>query len=264
MISDQFMTTDDQKNKVIEIHDLKKSFENKKVLCGVNLNIGKGHTTAIIGSSGCGKSVLLKHIMGLMKPDSGCVYLGGTCVTDLTYDQLKDIRKQMAMVFQGAALFDSMTIAENVGIGLYNHTSMNNKQIKERVTSCLEQVGLHNTEHLSPAEISGGMKKRVAIARAIAMEPRILLYDEPTTGLDPIRANSINDLIVSLQNKLDVTSVVVTHDMNSVERVADRVAFLSEGVVHFEGTVPELEASDDKVLNNFVKGIDEIENMLAY
>jgi phospholipid/cholesterol/gamma-HCH transport system ATP-binding protein len=257
------MAANNHSNKIIEIRNLRKSFEDKEVLCGVNLDIGHGHTTAIIGSSGCGKSVLLKHIMGLMKPDSGCVYLGGTCVTELSYAQLKDVRKKMAMVFQGAALFDSMTVAENVGIGLYNHTNMKSREIEARVTDCLEQVGLPNIEHLSPAELSGGMKKRVAIARAIAMEPQILLYDEPTTGLDPIRANSINDLIMNLQNKLDVTSVVVTHDMNSVERIADRVALLYNGTIHFEGNVPELRASNDKILNNFVKGIDEIEDVLA-
>ncbi|MFQ5677454.1 MAG: ABC transporter ATP-binding protein [bacterium] len=245
---------------MIEVVKLYKSFENNEVLRGLSLTIGKGHTTAIIGSSGSGKSVLLKHIMGLMKPDSGCVFLNGTCVTDLTYEQLKSVRKEMAMVFQGAALFDSMTIAENVGIGLYKHTKLTKKEIGKKITECLALVGLHGIENLSPAELSGGMKKRVAIARAIAMEPKILLYDEPTTGLDPIRANSINDLIVSLQNELDVTSIVVTHDMNSVERVADIVAFLHQGKIHFEGTVAELEASDDVVLKNFVKGIDSVKN----
>ncbi len=244
---------------MIEIKDLHKNFEDNEVLRGVNLTIGKGHTTAIIGSSGSGKSVLLKHIMGLMKPDEGCVFLEGVCVTELSYNELKSIRKKMAMVFQGAALFDSMTIAENVGIGLYNHTRLSHEEIQERVTRCLAEVGLHGIEHLSPAELSGGMKKRVAIARAIAMQPQILLYDEPTTGLDPIRANAINDLIVNLQDKLDVTSIVVTHDMNSVKRVADYVAFLHKGRIHFEGTVEELENSSDTVLRNFVEGIDEIE-----
>ena len=244
---------------MIEIVKLWKVFEDNEVLRGVNLTIGKGHTTAIIGSSGSGKSVLLKHIMGLMKPESGCVFLNGTCVTDLSYEQLKSIRKKMAMVFQGAALFDSMTVEENVGIGLSRHTDLNSKEIQKRVAECLEMVGLHDIEKLSPAELSGGMKKRVAIARAIAMRPKILLYDEPTTGLDPTRANSINDLIVNLQNQLDVTSIVVTHDMNSVARVADFVAFLYNGIIHFEGTVEELENSDDVVLHNFVNGIDEVE-----
>jgi len=248
-----------QDSRMIEIVKLWKVFEDNEVLRGVNLTIGKGHTTAIIGSSGSGKSVLLKHIMGLMKPESGCVFLNGTCVTDLSYEQLKSIRKKMAMVFQGAALFDSMTVAENVGIGLYGHTDLNSKEIQKRVAECLEMVGLHDIEKLSPAELSGGMKKRVAIARAIAMRPKILLYDEPTTGLDPTRANSINDLIVNLQNQLDVTSIVVTHDMNSVARVADFVAFLYNGIIHFEGTVEELENSDDVVLHNFVNGIDEVE-----
>lgn len=248
-----------QDSKMIEIVDLHKGFEDNEVLRGVNLTIGKGHTTAIIGSSGSGKSVLLKHIIGLLKPESGCVFLTGTCVTDLAYEELKSVRKKMAMVFQGAALFDSMTIAENVGIGLYGHTNLNSKEIQQRVTECLEMVGLHDIEKLSPAELSGGMKKRVAIARAIAMRPKILLYDEPTTGLDPIRANSINDLIVNLQNQLDVTSIVVTHDMNSVKKVADFVAFLYNGIIHFEGTVEELENSNDVVLRNFVQGVDEVE-----
>jgi len=248
---------------MIEVKDLYKNFEDNAVLRGVNLKIGKGHTTAIIGSSGSGKSVLLKHIMGLLKPDSGCVFLHGDCVTDLEYEELKTVRKKMAMVFQGAALFDSMTVAENVGIGLQNHTKMKKDEIAERVTRCLSLVGLSNIEHLSPAELSGGMQKRVAIARAIAMQPEILLYDEPTTGLDPIRANSINDLIVRLQNTLDVTSVVVTHDMNSVERVADFVAFLHNGSIHFEGTVKELENSKDRVLRNFVEGIDEFDAVTA-
>jgi len=250
-------------SKVVEIYDLHKSFEDNEVLRGVNLSIGRGRTTAIIGSSGSGKSVLLKHIMGLVKPDSGCVYLKGTCITELSYEQLKAVRKKMAMVFQGAALFDSMSVGENVGIGLFKHTNLGQKEIKEKVSYCLEQVGLVGIEDLYPAELSGGMKKRVAIARAIAMEPEILLYDEPTTGLDPIRANSINDLIVNLQHKLDVTSIVVTHDMNSVERVADFVAFLYNGVIHFEGTVEELERSEDVVLRNFVEGIDEIDKAAA-
>ncbi len=247
---------------MIEIKQLFKRFEGNEVLRGVDLSIGKGHTTAIIGSSGSGKSVLLKHIIGLLKPEAGCVFLDGVCVTDLNYEQLKTVRKKMAMVFQGAALFDSMTIADNVGIGLYSHTSLSRKEIAERVTYCLGQVGLENIEQLSPAELSGGMRKRVAIARAIAMQPQILLYDEPTTGLDPIRANSINDLIVDLQNKLDVTSIVVTHDMNSVERVADFVAFLHKGRIHFEGTVDELRESKDIVLRNFVEGVDELETAL--
>jgi len=245
---------------MIEIKNLYKSFEDKEVLRGVNLKIGKGHTTAIIGSSGSGKSVLLKHIMGLMKPDAGCVFLQGICVTDLTYEELKTVRKKMAMVFQGAALFDSMTIAENVGIGLHRHLKLKRKEIDERVTRCLNRVGLFGIEENFPSELSGGMQKRVAIARAIAMEPQILLYDEPTTGLDPIRANSINDLIVNLQNSLDVTSIVVTHDMNSVARVADFVAFLHNGRIHFEGTVEELANSNDQVLSNFVLGIDEVEH----
>jgi len=246
---------------MIKIKQLYKRFEDNNVLRGVDLTIGKGHTTTIIGSSGSGKSVLLKHIMGLLKPDAGCVFLEGVCVTDLNYEQLKTVRKKMAMVFQGAALFDSMTVGDNVGIGLYSHTKLSKNQIADRVKTCLAQVGLEGIEHLSPAELSGGMQKRVAIARAIAMEPQILLYDEPTTGLDPIRANSINDLIVHLQNTLDVTSIVVTHDMNSVERIADIVAFLHQGKIHFEGTVQDLEHSDDVVVRHFVEGIDEIENV---
>lgn len=262
-MSELFQDQNNHSSKMIEILDLHKKFEGNEVLRGVNLEIGKGHTTAIIGSSGSGKSVLLKHIIGLMKPDEGCVFLYGECITTLSYEELKGVRKKMAMVFQGAALFDSMTVAENVGIGLYKHTDLKQKEIDRRVAHCLELVGLEGIEKLSPAELSGGMKKRVAIARAIAMEPEILLYDEPTTGLDPIRANSINDLIVDLQENLDVTSIVVTHDMNSVERVADRVAFLHNGRIRFEGTVADLKQSDDLALRNFVEGVDEIDQMAA-
>jgi len=244
---------------MIEIKNLHKRFSDNQVLRGVNLHIGKGHTTAIIGSSGSGKSVLLKHIMGLLKPNKGCVFVQGDCVTAMSYDELKSVRKKMAMVFQGAALFDSMTIAENVGIALTNHTKLPKAEIAERVTTCLDWVGLHRIEEHMPAELSGGMQKRVAIARAIAMQPQTLLYDEPTAGLDPIRANSINDLIVNLQNKMDVTSIVVTHDMNSVKRIADQVAFLYHGQIHFEGTVDELERSEDKIVRNFVEGIDDLE-----
>lgn len=257
------MSDNHNDSKMIQIKNLHKRFEDNEVLRGVDLDIGRGHTTAIIGSSGSGKSVLLKHIMGLMKPDQGCVFLNGDCVTDLGYDELKKIRKKMAMVFQGAALFDSMSVAENVGIGLYQHTDLPRKTIEERIRECLALVGLSGIENLYPAELSGGMKKRVAIARAIAMEPEIILYDEPTTGLDPIRANSINDLIVELQENLDVTSVVVTHDMNSVERVADCVAFLYNGKIHFEGSVEELRNSQDQVLRNFVEGRDELESVAA-
>ncbi|MFQ5823923.1 MAG: ABC transporter ATP-binding protein [bacterium] len=250
-------------SRMIEINNLYKRFEDNEVLRGVNLTIGKGHTTAIIGSSGSGKSVLLKHIMGLMKPDAGCVFLNKICITDLGYQELKEVRKKMAMVFQGSALFDSMNVVENVGIGLYQHSNFSAKEIQEKVRFCLAQVGLHGIDKLSPAELSGGMKKRVAIARAIAMEPEILLYDEPTTGLDPIRANAINDLIVNLQEKLDVTSIVVTHDMNSVRRVADCVAFLFNGIIHFEGNVEDLENSNDVHLRNFVEGIDELDKYAA-
>jgi phospholipid/cholesterol/gamma-HCH transport system ATP-binding protein len=217
---------------------------------------------AIIGGSGTGKSVTLKLIIGLMKPDRGEVLIDGVDLCCLPFEDLAKLRQKMGMVFQGAALFDSLNVLENVAIGLRKHRKMSDLEIRAKVRECLELVGLHDIEDQMPSELSGGMKKRVAIARAIAMDPEILLYDEPTTGLDPQRANSINDLIADLQDKIHTTSIVVTHDMNSVYRVADRVALLKDGRIHFVGTPDELRESEDPVVRNFVEGIEERDEAL--
>lgn len=248
----------------IVLRDLHKRFESNEVLRGVSLRICKGETMAIIGGSGTGKSVTLKLIIGLMKPDRGQVLLDGVDICCVPFDQLSRLRQRMGMVFQGAALFDSLNVLENVAIGLRKHRRMSEAEIRQKVRECLALVGLHDIEARMPSELSGGMKKRVAIARAIAMDPEILLYDEPTTGLDPQRANSINDLIAGLQEQMHTTSIVVTHDMNSVYRVADRVALLKNGRIHFVGTPDQLRESNDPIVRNFVEGKEELEDELAY
>ncbi len=252
----------EDRNADVVLRDLHKSFGSNEVLRGVDLQVCKGETMAIIGGSGTGKSVTLKLIIGLMKPDRGAVLINGVDLCCVPFDQLLKLRQKMGMVFQGAALFDSLNVLENVAIGLRKHRRMREEEIREKVRQCLALVGLHDLEDRMPSDLSGGMKKRVAIARAIAMDPQILLYDEPTTGLDPQRANSINDLIAELQEKMHTTSIVVTHDMNSVYRVADRVALLKNGRIHFVGTPEQLRESDDPAVRNFVEGREELEEAL--
>jgi phospholipid/cholesterol/gamma-HCH transport system ATP-binding protein len=200
---------------MIEIIDLHKSFNGKPVLDGVNLTINTGETLTIIGRSGEGKSVLLKHIIGLLKPDTDRIMVDGVAIDNLNSSQMMELRKPSGMLFQGSALFDSMTVAENVGLGLREHSNYSEAEIKTIIKEKLSQVGLFNVEHIKPAELSGGMKKRVGLARAIAMNPEFVLYDEPTTGLDSIMADAINDLIIHLKNTLNITSIAITHDMVS-------------------------------------------------
>lgn len=240
---------------MIEIKNLKKSFGNKQVLKGVSLNIEKGKTTVIIGSSGCGKSVLLKHIIGLLQPDDGEIWISGEEITKMGEKELYKIRNKFGFLFQGSALFDSMTVAENIGLGLSENTNMPQAEINKIVTEKLGLVDLEGIENLKPSELSGGMKKRVGLARALACSPEYILYDEPTTGLDPVTSDSIDRLIHSLAKnvKLKVTSIVVTHDIFSVYEVADRVAMMYEGVIHFEGTPEELENTDDKIVREFLE-----------
>jgi phospholipid/cholesterol/gamma-HCH transport system ATP-binding protein len=238
---------------MIEIKNIHKSFGRNHVLRGVNLNIEKGKTTVIIGPSGCGKSVLLKLIIGLLKPESGNIFVDGTDITSLSDKQLYEIRKKFGFLFQGAALFDSMTVGENVGLGLSENNLKPPEEIKKVVAEKLSLVGLQGTEHLMPSELSGGMKKRVGLARAIAIEPEFILYDEPTTGLDPVMSESIDGLIDDIASKLKVTSIVVTHDIFSVYEVADKVAMIHKGVIHFEGTPRQLEASPDPVVREFLE-----------
>lgn len=239
---------------MIEIRNLHKTFGEKRVLRGVNLTIRNGESITIIGQSGCGKSVLLKHLVGLLEPDAGEVLIDGDCITGAKRRELYEIRKKFGVLFQGAALFDSMTVEENVGLALRSHTKMTDEQIAARVAECLHLVSMDGTEKLKPAELSGGMKKRVGLARAIAMQPSYILYDEPTTGLDPITADSINDLIIHLNHELNVTTVVVTHDMVSAYKISDRIVMLHKGEIIFSGTPQETQTTDIEIVHRFVTG----------
>lgn len=240
---------------MIEIRGLTKSFNTHKVLDDLNLKIDTGSTCVIIGRSGCGKSVLLKHIVGILKPDRGVILLYGKDVTKINEKELNALRLKISMVFQGGALFDSMNVAENVGFGLIEHKRISGKELLERAEEALCLVGLCGIGSLMPSELSGGMKKRVALARAICIRPQIILYDEPTTGVDPITADSINELIKDLHDKLNVTSVVVTHDMKSAYRVADKIAMLYQGKIIAEGTPSEIQNTNHPVVHQFINGL---------
>jgi phospholipid/cholesterol/gamma-HCH transport system ATP-binding protein len=239
---------------MIRIVDLHKSFESKKVLQGVNLEVGDGETMVIIGQSGSGKSVLLKHIIGMLKPDQGRVYIDDIDITGLRDEALQPVLRKFGMLFQGAALFDSLTVGENVAFGLRRYTKHTRKEIEAIASESLEKVGLRGVENLMPHELSGGMKKRVGLARAIAYKPQIILYDEPSTGIDPIRADSINDLINQMKRDLCVTSVVITHDMVSCYKVADRIAMLYNGVIVEIGTPAEIQTTANPVVQQFIQG----------
>ena len=245
------MATDSEFIKVVGVD---KSFGDNKVLRGTNLSVRRGETTVIIGRSGCGKSVLLKHMIGLLKPDKGKVFVNGTEVTALGHRGLFELRQKFGMLFQSAALFDSLTVWENVGLGLIEHSDLGMEEIRSRASEKLALVGLKGVEDVKPAELSGGMKKRVGLARAIAMDPEIILYDEPTTGLDPIMADVINELICNLKNTLNITSVVVTHDMTSAYKIGDRIAMLYEGQIIYEGTPEDVKCCGHPVIQQFVEG----------
>lgn len=238
---------------MIEIKNLHKAFNGNKVLQGVDLEIYPGETIVIIGRSGCGKSVLLKHIVGLLQPDEGYVKLNDKIIGELTKSELYDIRKKFGFLFQGAALFDSMTVEENVALPLVESKKVfTKKEIDKIVSEKLELVELSGTQLIKPAELSGGMKKRVGLARALVTNPEYILYDEPTTGLDPIMSDSIDNLIKELSEKINATSVVVTHDMYSVKNVAAKVAMMHQGKIHFYGTPGELLKSKDSVIVDFI------------
>jgi phospholipid/cholesterol/gamma-HCH transport system ATP-binding protein len=239
---------------MIRIINLHKAFGDNQVLRGVELTVNTGETMVVIGQSGSGKSVLLKHIMGLLKPDLGEVWVDDTEVTKLDEDRLQGFTRKFGMLFQGAALFDSMTVAENVAFGLERHTNYPREEVRRMVEESLARVGLHGVEDMLPYELSGGMKKRVGLARAIAYEPEIMLYDEPSTGLDPIRADAINDLINMLKRDMGVTSVVITHDMASSYKIADRIAMLYEGVILEVGTPDEIRNSGNPIVQQFIHG----------
>jgi len=237
---------------VIEIRNLKKRFGNKEVLRGVNLSIKTGETMVIIGRSGSGKSVLLKHMVGLLKGDEGEVIVDGQMISSMSREELYRIRMKFGYLFQGAALFDSMTVGENVGLALRENYSLSEAKIHEIVAEKLALVGLPNIEHMKPSELSGGMRKRVGLARALATNPEYIFYDEPTAGLDPIMSDAIDTLIKDLAQKLRVTSVVITHDMQSAYKVADRIAMMHEGKIYFLGNPKEIAESQDPIVRNFV------------
>lgn len=238
---------------MIEIQDLHKRFDDNQVLRGIDLKIHQGETLAIIGSSGCGKSVLLKHIVGLIIPDKGSVSIEGKNLNDLSQNELYEIRKQFGFLFQGAALFDSMTIEENIWLSLVeNDYKLTPSEIDNIVSTKLELVGLPGIQKKKPSQLSGGMKKRVGLARALVSDPKYILYDEPTTGLDPIMSDSIDNQINHLNKQLNVTSIVVTHDMFSVKNVADKVSMIHEGRIYFSGTYDDILNSDDKIIQEFI------------
>jgi len=239
---------------MIRIVDLHKAFGENRVLQGVNLQIERGETMAVIGQSGSGKSVLIKLLIGILKPDQGEIYIDGLEITGLKEDKLQSVTKKFGMLFQGAALFDSLTVGQNVSFGLERYTNFSEEKKQELVSESLAKVGLRGVEHLMPHELSGGMKKRVGLARAIAYGPEIILYDEPSTGIDPIRADAINELINRMKKELKVTSVVITHDMTSSYKVADRIAMLYEGKIIEIGTVEEIRNSKNEVIQQFIHG----------
>jgi phospholipid/cholesterol/gamma-HCH transport system ATP-binding protein len=239
---------------MIQLKEVFKSFGNNHVLRGVNLEIQCGESMVVIGGSGTGKSVLIKCVIGLLHHDQGEIYVDGKEISKLKEGAWNELRKKFGMLFQRDALFDSMMVWENVGFGLRRHTNLSDEEIKGIAIEKLKLVGMTAVENLMPAELSGGMRKRVSLARAIAMEPAILLYDEPTTGLDPIMANVINELIVTMREKLDVTSIAITHDMNSAYRIADRIAVLYKGEIIEVGTPDEIKASENPIVQQFIKG----------
>jgi phospholipid/cholesterol/gamma-HCH transport system ATP-binding protein len=245
---------------MIEVHDLRKSFSLHKVLDGVTLSIKTGESVVIIGASGGGKSVLLRHLIGLVAPDSGDVRIDGQTLNGLNERELIKVRRKFGMLFQGAALFDSLTVEENVSFLLTREGKTSREEIRCRVREVLEMVELTGSEEKKPAELSGGMRKRVGLARAIVYRPEIVLYDEPTTGLDPIVSDSIDQLILRVCERLNVTSVVVTHDMRSARRIGQRILMLYRGKIYASGTPDEIFSSQDPVIHRFVNGIADLKD----
>ncbi len=241
---------------MLKIEHLRKHFGVKEVLKDVNLEVDKGEVMAIIGQSGHGKSVILKNVMGLMLPDGGRILFEGEVISSPTMksNEFDKVRNRFGMLFQGAALFDSMTVGENISFPLRERTDMTEEDINKTIVDVLEMVGLHGIQQVMPAELSGGMRSRVGLARAIAMKPDVMLYDEPTSALDPIMSDKINDLIIDLRNKLNMTSIVVTHDMSSAYKVADKIAMLQDGKIIFHGSPAEIRASRNPYIQQFIRG----------
>ena len=245
---------DRQNGSMIAVHGLVKTIGAQEILRGVDLDVGRGETLAIIGRSGGGKSVLLKHLIGLMRPDAGEIWIEGQNIIDMSERNLASIRQKVGILFQGSALFDSMTVAENIAFPLREAGERDAKVLRKRVSEMLEVMELQGQEEKMPVNLSGGMKKRVGLARSIIRQPSCILYDEPTSGLDPVVSDSINRLIRRLQQRLGVTSIVVTHDMKNAFHVADRIAYLHEGQIYFQGTPEELRQSPDHILQDFLLG----------
>ncbi len=242
---------------MIAIRSLRRRLGSKPVLDGVDLDVGTGETVVVLGPSGTGKSVLLKHVVGLMRPDSGSITIDGEEIVGRRERELNLVRRRFGMLFQSSALFDSMSVGENVALPMREHTRMTDSEIRARVAERLEWVGLRNVESMRPSSLSGGMRKRVGLARAVALDPDFILYDEPTTGLDPIMADVIDRLIRGLQRRMGVTSIVVTHDLKSAFKVGDRLAMLLGGRIVFEGTPDALQASRDPVVRQFLEGTSD-------
>jgi len=241
----------------IELKGVAKAFGGKQVLTDFSLEVHEGEVVSVIGPSGSGKSTALKHIIGLIEPDAGEIWVDGDLVGDLTQDELYELRRKVGYVFQFAALFDSMTVFENVAMGLRRMKSLSDADIRDRVGDALDRVDLTGSEDKYPAELSGGMKKRAGVARAITLNPKYLLYDEPTTGLDPVTVTMVDRLISQMQEQLDVTSLVITHDLESAYRISDRIAMLYKGRVQAQGTPDSIRESEDPVVRAFVKGRPE-------
>jgi phospholipid/cholesterol/gamma-HCH transport system ATP-binding protein len=239
---------------LIELHHLRKRFAHQLVLADVSLNIERGQSLVIIGASGSGKSVMLKHIVGLLRPDKGEVFFDGQRIDTMPERKLVSVRKRFGFLFQMGALFDSLTVEENIAFPLLEHTRKSKSEIREIVHHKLTLVGLPEVGRKMPAELSGGQRKRIGLARAIALDPEVIMYDEPTTGLDPIRSDVINELIIKLQRELNVTSITVTHDMVSAFKIANRIVMLHEGKLIFDGTPDEVRSTDNQIVRRFVSG----------
>lgn len=237
---------------MIQLRNINKSFSDTNVLENINITINRGECVAVIGKSGIGKSVLLKHIIGLIKPDSGSVFIDNQDINGISFKELQKVRSSIGMVFQFGALFDSMTVKENIGLALYKLSNLSKQLIDERIRDVLESVHMSGTENLMPSELSGGMKKRIGIARAIALNPEYLLYDEPTTGLDPIITRNINVLIKEIHDQGNMTSIIVTHELKTVYEVVDRVIMLDEKKIVFDNRPSELINSEELIVQKFI------------
>lgn len=244
----------EKKKVVISVKNLVKNFGARRILNGITLDIYEGETLVVMGGSGCGKSTFLRHLIGSIRPDSGEVWMFGRDIAKATEDEMDETRKKFGMLFQSGALFDSLTVGENIALPMREHTKLDNNVISIMVKMKLEMVGLRGFENLMPSQLSGGMKKRVGLARAIALDPTIIFYDEPTAGLDPVMTGVVDKLTMDLTKKLNITSVVVTHDMNSVFRIADRIVMFHQGSILEIGTPQEIRASKNPILQQFVTG----------